>query len=279
MAATPERPRSHYFDNETILKEIHRSKLSYCSAVSEEYTEYDIHTDSLDDVDWAQAKSNAARRLGVPRSQVTEEHCIVRLYTCDHLPTEIRTNPNLKILRFHPFRHYIRRDGRWIEVLRSHWRGSFEGGYFSVDHGQLTQTLTKALVKLVQRYATRGNWRGYSWNADMQGHAVLNLVEAALKFDERQSMNPFGYYTRVVQNAFRSVLQSEETHLMIRDAVMEAHAYSARFDTLAQRDIERFTIENGTAPVRVVYSTSDVQDAEESVLDEDKEELESEFAD
>ena len=88
-------------------------------------------------------------------------------------------------LNFPPFEHY-RIDNEKIPFIvgRSHWRGTLETGEFSKDHGEMTRKLATMFMKLCERYATRSNWRGYTYNEEMRGQALLQLLSptASLEF-------------------------------------------------------------------------------------------------
>jgi hypothetical protein len=125
-------------------------------------------------------------------------------------------------LNFPPFYHY-RLDGASnpYVVGKSHWRGDLEDGVFSKDHGQMTHKLATMFIKLCERYATRSNWRGYTYNDEMQAQALLQLSYIGLKFDESKSQNPFAYYTAAITNSFTSVLNTEKKNQNIRDDILE----------------------------------------------------------
>ena len=65
---------------------------------------------------------------------------------------------------------------------------------------QQLMNLARMWMKLVDRYATRGNVRGYTYNDEMKGQAILQLSQIGLQFDESKSDNPFAYYTAAVTN-------------------------------------------------------------------------------
>ena len=67
--------------------------------------------------------------------------------------------------------------------------------------------------ELVERYAMRGNWRGYTYNDEMQSTALLQLSEVGLKFNEARSQNPFAYYTATITNSFTRVLNLEKRNV------------------------------------------------------------------
>ena len=70
-----------------------------------------------------------------------------------------------------------------------------------------TNKLALMWMKLCDRYATRGNVRGYTYNDEMKGQAILQLAQIGLQFDESKSQNPFAYYTAAVTNSFVRVIK------------------------------------------------------------------------
>jgi len=125
-------------------------------------------------------------------------------------------------LNFPPFYHYrIDEDKKPFLVGKSHWIGDLEKGEFSKDHGQTTRTLATMYMKLCERYATRSNWRGYTYNEEMRGQALLQLSQIGLQFDESKSQNPFAYYTAAITNSFTRILNLEKKNQNIRDDMLE----------------------------------------------------------
>ena len=125
-------------------------------------------------------------------------------------------------LNFPPFYHY-RIDANKTPFLvgKSHWRGDLEHGEFCRDHGQMTRKLATMFIKLCERYATRSNWRGYTYNEEMRGQALLQLSQIGLQFDESKSQNPFAYYTAAITNSFTRILNLEKKNQNIRDDILE----------------------------------------------------------
>jgi hypothetical protein len=76
-------------------------------------------------------------------------------------------------------------------------------------------------IKLCERYATRGNVRGYTYNDEMKGQAILQLTQIGLQFDESKSDNPFAYFTAAVTNSFVRVINIEKKMQNIRDDILE----------------------------------------------------------
>jgi len=130
-------------------------------------------------------------------------------------PTHVRLN-------FPPFEHYRITDHRIPYLVgRSHWQGDLDTGSFSQEHGNMTRRLAEMFLKLCERYATRSNWRGYTYNEEMRGQALLQLSAIGLKFDESKSANPFAYYTAAIQNSFTRILNIEKKNQNIRDDILE----------------------------------------------------------
>ena len=130
-------------------------------------------------------------------------------------PTHMRVN-------FPPFWHYRIDENKVPFVVgKSHWRGTLDGGEFSKDHGKMTRTLANMFLKLCERYATRSNWRGYTYNEEMRGQALLQLSQIGLQFDESKSQNPFAYYTAAITNSFTRILNIEKKNQNIRDDILE----------------------------------------------------------
>jgi hypothetical protein len=106
-------------------------------------------------------------------------------------------------------------------VGKSHWRGDLKTGEFNKEHGQMTDNLARMFLKLCERYATRGNVRGYTYNDEMRGQAILQLTQIGLQFDESKSDNPFAYYTAAVTNSFVRIINIEKRNQNIRDDILE----------------------------------------------------------
>ena len=125
-------------------------------------------------------------------------------------------------VNFPPFWHYrITEEKEPFLVGKSHWTGDLHHGEFSKDHGQMTRKLAHMFMKLCERYATRSNWRGYTYNEEMRGQALLQLSQIGLQFDESKSQNPFAYYTAAITNSFTRILNLEKKNQNIRDDMLE----------------------------------------------------------
>ncbi len=242
----------NYLNNKDMLLEIHRSKATFCSYIAPEHADFDIILPSVDKINIrtiAEAKRNKAKLQGsrayeaaktagkkvkmaefaVDYRKIEKNELIFRVMTFDHIPDEPGRKKNPKTvadhktkLNFPPFQHYkFDDDDNIVCVGKSHWEGGMENGYFNKGHGMATNKLAMMWLKLVDRYATRGNVRGYTYNDEMKGQAILQLSQIGLQFDESKSNNPFAYYTAVVTNSFVRVINIEKRAQNIRDDILE----------------------------------------------------------
>ena len=262
------RPKN-YLNNKDILKEIHRSKNTFNSFVEKDYANYDIILDNIDKINIrtiAEAKRNKAKRLSseeydkrkaagekvkqadceVDYKKITKEELIFRIMTFDHIPEEPGRKKNPKTvadtkvkLNFPPFQHFkFNEQDELICVGKSHWQGGMENGHFSITHGKATDKLALMWMKLCDRYATRGNVRGYTYNDEMRGQAILQLAQIGLQFDESKSQNPFAYYTAAVTNSFVRVINIEKRNQNIRDDILEMNDLSPSYTRQHQGEWE-----------------------------------------
>jgi hypothetical protein len=131
---------------------------------------------------------------------------------------------------FPPFQHYkLNEVGEIVCVGKSHWKGPLDTGVFSRDHGQMTNKLAHMFMKLCERYATRSNWRGYTYNDEMRSQALLQLSQIGLQFDESKSQNPFAYYTAAITNSFTRVLNIEKRNQNLRDDILEMNGLNPSY--------------------------------------------------
>lgn len=262
--------RSNYLNNKDILKEIHKSKNTYCVYTKPEYCDYDIIIPDLKKLNKAnilEGRKNRAERLAklahevatadgtkrkldefeIPLDTISDSDVIFRIMTWEHIPLDdskkgkkvmayvdedephseydedVAEKPTKYIrCNFPPFQHYrVDENGNPELIGKSHWQGDLESGQFSKDHGKMTNKLAHMFMKLCERYATRSNWRGYTYNDEMRSQALLQLSQIGLQFDESKSQNPFAYYTAAITNSFTRVLNIEKRNQNIRDDILE----------------------------------------------------------
>lgn len=242
-----------YLTNKDILREIHLSKISYSSYIDDRYKNYDYIITSLDDINdetIAEAKKNRAAKLAkiahdeavaaagkkIPAKQfaidsetISKYDLVFRLMTFNHIPEDLKRKKTKKTVadyhtkvNFPPYQHWaFDEDDELVCVGKSHWKGPIHGGEFCKDHGRMTELLGTMFIKLCDRYGTRGNVRGYTYNDEMRGQAILQLSQIGLQFDESKSNNPFAYYTAAVTNSFVRIINIEKRNQNIRDDIYE----------------------------------------------------------
>lgn len=273
--------KHNYLNNRDILKEIHKSKITYCSFLTADDAYYDIILPSVDKInkkniaegrklraerltraayDEAQATSAIKLKLddfAVKPSKIAATDIVFRVMTWDHVPVDNTKSKKSKVqvvdddtdptteydngidtpaatkftkVNFPPFQHYkIDEDGVPYCVGKSHWKGDVETGSFCKDHGTMTNKLAHMFMKLCERYATRSNWRGYTYNDEMRSQALLQLSQIGLQFDESKSQNPFAYYTAAITNSFTRVLNIEKRNQNLRDDILEMNGLTPSY--------------------------------------------------
>ena len=288
----PIRRANNYLNNADILKEIHKSKTTYCSYISTEDSAFDIILPDIKKLNKSsimEGRRLRAKRLAklayeqaimegrkVKQSEfeinvrnIPQTDVVFRVTTWDHIPQEAvkrkpKNNKEVGIrlvdlddgpqidddtldvdapvkfirLKFPPFYHYkVDEEGNPILVGKSHWEGGLENGWFSQEHGKMTDKLARMFMKLVDRYATRSNWRGYTYNDEMRSTALLQLSQIGLQFDESKSANPFAYYTAAVTNSFTRVLLTEKKGQSLRDDILEANGLNPSYTRQTQNEM------------------------------------------
>ena len=272
--------KSNYLNNRDILKEIHKSKITYCSFLTPEDGYYDIILPSVDKInkkntaegrklraerlaraayDLAQSTSTVKLKLddfAVKPSKIPVTDIVFRVMTWEHIPTDVVKSKKAKVLveddevdplteyddttvtlpskfvkvNFPPFQHFkIDEEGVPYCVGKSHWQGDLVTGQFNREHGTMTRTLAHMFIKLCERYATRSNWRGYTYNDEMRSQALLQLSQIGLQFDESKSQNPFAYYTAAITNSFTRVLNIEKRNQNLRDDILEMNGLTPSY--------------------------------------------------
>jgi len=246
----------NYLNNKDILKEIHKSKMTYCYVADEKYENFDVILEDVKKINRNSikvARENRASQIqsagyqaamalhdpkdyknkpkqkefAIDPKSIDQEDLVFRVMDMEHIPLEPgrKKNPRNEAetrakVNFPPFKHYAYVGGEIKEVARSHWQGSLSNGEVSVDHGRITNKLGTMFLKLVERYSHRANWRGYTYVDEMRGQALVQLSQIGLQFNEAKSDNPFAYYTAAVNNSFTRILNLEKRNQMIRDDIL-----------------------------------------------------------
>ncbi len=260
----------NYLNNRDLLAEIHKSKNTFCSYTDDDFNQFDIILPTIEKVNIrtiAEAKRNRAKRIGqkayeerkangekvkqadceIDYKKINKTDVIFRIMTYDHIPDDKGRKKKPKTvadtkekLNFPPFQHYKFNEANDLVCIgKSHWVGGMDNGYFDKTCGQATEKLAMMWMKLCERYATRGNVRGYTYNDEMKGQAILQLAQIGLQFDESKSNNPFAYYTAAVTNSFVRIINIEKRNQNIRDDILEMNHMNPSFTRQNQGVWER----------------------------------------
>ena len=250
--------KKNYLNNRDLLKEIHRSKNSYCSYLNDEDSQYDVILPSVEKINRnsiSEARKNRADRIAkqnyenaiaagekvkqdmfaIDHLTIDKTDVVFRVVSWDHIPEEPGRKKNPKNIQDHyvklnfpPFQHYkLDENDEPYCVGKSHWVGGLENGYFSIDHGGMTNKLAKMFMMMCERYGNKWNWRGYTYNDEMKSQALVQLAQVGLQFDESKSQNPFAYYTATITNSFTRILNTEKKNQNIRDDMLEMNGYNS----------------------------------------------------
>ena len=112
----------------------------------------------------------------------------------------------------------------------------------------MTGELVKMIMMLVEKYATRANWRGYTYIDDMKSEATISLLNGTLKFKPEVSQNPFGYMTQIVTHSFITTLEKEKKVRNIRDDTLEQNGLTPSHTRQLENELRFF--------MRQVYDVS-----------------------
>lgn len=210
-----------YVNNKTLLQEIQKSKMTFCAYFEEWHTNQIVYTTDLstltdEDIEEARLHYNGKRSTEEPIEKGKE---VIRLCnTYDYIPESFRQGqPEASKLRFKPFKHYIKENGEYKEVLRSFWKlnpdaKTLEDGSFNYQFGHLTDKTCLLFQQMITNYSKKGNFRRYTYLEDMKSQATLQMTLSCLKFDESASENPFAYWTTCITKAFCVILNYEKKH-------------------------------------------------------------------
>ena len=253
--------RVKYLNNRDLLLQIHASKNTYCSHVAPEDAQFDLIVPNLKKINanaiamarkakakrltqeaWEAAKESGLKKIKLvdytvsPR-KIDKTDLVFRVMMFDHVPLDSERKKNPKQtsdhhtkVNFPPCQHDRLDDKRKLVCVgKSHWIGGMDNGHFSCDHGKMTNTLAMMYMKLCERYGTRSNWRGYTYNDEMQSQALMQLSQIGLQFDESKSDNPFAYYTAAITNSFTRILNIEKKNQSIRDDLLEYNSMMPSF--------------------------------------------------
>lgn len=76
---------------------------------------------------------------------------------------------------------------------------------------RMSEYLGTCFLTLVNKYASRYNFAGYTYLDDMKTEALYLSVKYAHNYNSTKANgNAFGYFSKIVENAFRCVINKEK---------------------------------------------------------------------
>lgn len=97
-------------------------------------------------------------------------------------------------------------------------------------YGVPSERLGEIFVNLVDNFATKSNFSGYTYLEEMKSRAIFFLLRYSKNFDPEKSKNAFAYCTQFVYHAFLQVIKKEKKHIEAKKALVEKYYNEKRFD-------------------------------------------------
>ena len=122
----------------------------------------------------------------------------------------------------------------------------YKDGEFNQVCGRTSETLGTMYMLMVDKISKKGSFRNYTYVDEMKASALVQLSQVGLLFDEGRSVNPnpFAFYTTVVTNVFKRVLNNEKKVRDTRDDLIEIAgqnpSYSRQSDDAWQSMAEQY---------------------------------------
>ena len=291
----------NYLNNKDMLKEIHRSKNSFCEYIAPEYSDYDVIVEDIKDIflpeiqekgriaraaritskafeaakqaqlDELKAGTILAAKIEKPKlaeykikpETIPTEDLVYRVLGFDHIPMAPgrKKNPkseadNYVKLNFAPFKHYIIEAGVAKEVGRSHSKK----GKFSYEHGSITNKLAKMFILMVNKYAQRGNWRGYCVDVETEALTRRGWLSQSQITENDRILSYNG--TSLAWSSIKSIYRGEF------DGKMH-HLTQQGFDSLITPN-HKIVTTKGLIPVELLKTSDKVLMLADAVIDTEK---------
>lgn len=96
--------------------------------------------------------------------------------------------------------------------------------------GTPSERLGEIFVNLVDNFATKSNFSGYTYLEEMKSRAIFFLLKYSKNFNPEKSKNAFAYCTQFVYHAFLQVIKKEKKHIEAKKALVEKYYNERRFD-------------------------------------------------
>lgn len=287
----PDKQKRIFLSNKDLMEEILNVKMSYSWLLDPKYKtphHYILQTDEIEFNDSNPAAhavfADVFSRLGEAKN-LNLEDIVIRRMTYEHIPKDPSRKRRAKSIaseyakiNFPAFKHYAIIDGKITEVARSHWTGPEGVGVFNPELGSISNKLASMWLLFVQKFSSKARYRMYSYNEEMRGEAIIQLLKVGLQFDESKSSNPFSFYTTTVDNMFKLVKDSEKKIQENKDDLLIAAGASPSFTRQVEHEhslrSERFyKTQNGED----IFSSDDIEYVSDEFDEDQENDLDSEF--
>lgn len=181
-------------------------------------------------------KAGTNNGIKITTDDILTGDLIIRLMTYSHIPEDKNWKPEkpktkakdgyIKV-NFPPFQLFILENGVPRCVGLSHYNRD----EFNSDYGRTSEILGEMYMRLVDKISKKGSFRNYTYIDEMKASALVQLSQVGLLFDEGRSANPnpFAFYTTVVTNVFKRVLNNEKRVRDTRDDLIEIAGHNPSY--------------------------------------------------
>jgi hypothetical protein len=161
--------------------------------------------------------------------------------------------------------HYLTREELIREIVLSKKRHR-ESNHPRTPAECFTPKLTEYLQLMVNRYANKGQWRGYSYIDDMKSDALLTLCQNAFKYNEEKYDNPFGYYTQIIKYCFITFLEKEEIIRDIKDSMWESIGMTPSYARQIKNEMLRDVADQSSKGMKALKKDAELLNAKITAL-------------
>lgn len=188
----------------------------------------------------AKKKNKAGANPKITADDILTGDLIIRLMTHEHIPHDenwpaekIKKKPADGFIKvnFPPFQIFVLENGIPRCVGLSHYKN----GEFDHEYGRTSEILGEMYMRLVDKISKKGSFRNYTYLDEMKASALVQLSQVGLLFDEGRSANPnpFAFYTTVVTNVFKRILNNEKRVRDTRDDLIEMAGHNPSYSRQA----------------------------------------------
>lgn len=108
-------------------------------------------------------------------------------------------------------------DNKLFAAAITNWINENKDNGKKVNWTQMPNYIADCIIKIVDHYALKGNWRSYTYLDLMKSEAIINLVRGIHNYNINISPNAFSYATQIVTNSFRQILKDEKEQAYIKN--------------------------------------------------------------